>query len=144
MTPAHELLLTKITNPFGNWLGWITPGGGVDPGEDELTALKRELYEETGFTLNSDAIKVWRRFVKFPWDGKNVEQAESYFLIHTAKFNPVPIKLTETEKRELLETRWWKISDIKSSSERFAPKALAERLELLLTGNIPIVPVEIE
>ena len=39
------------------------PGGIVDPGEDALTAVKRELYEETGLDLRStehDLIRVGR------------------------------------------------------------------------------------
>lgn len=29
---------------------WGTPGGGLDPGEDFLTAARRELHEETGLS----------------------------------------------------------------------------------------------
>jgi len=32
-----------------NW-GWSLPKGHVDPGEDDLTAAKREIYEESGVT----------------------------------------------------------------------------------------------
>lgn len=32
--------------------GPYLPGGGIDPGESEIEALKREVFEETGFTLS--------------------------------------------------------------------------------------------
>lgn len=31
--------------------GYFLPGGGLDPGEDDLTGLDRELREEIGYTL---------------------------------------------------------------------------------------------
>jgi 8-oxo-dGTP pyrophosphatase MutT (NUDIX family) len=52
VTKDGKILLIKqeqpgIVKPF-----WGTPGGRVDPGEDALTAAKRELLEETGCMSN--------------------------------------------------------------------------------------------
>jgi ADP-ribose pyrophosphatase YjhB (NUDIX family) len=44
-----EILL--VGNDYGrNELIWNLPGGAVDPGEDLIQAVSRELYEETGLT----------------------------------------------------------------------------------------------
>src|SRR5690349_25136445 len=36
-------------DPVTHW--WVTPGGGVDPGESDLEAGVRELREETGLLV---------------------------------------------------------------------------------------------
>jgi len=41
------LLLQRHSEDLGGGQ-WGTPGGRIDPGEDADTAMKRELYEETG------------------------------------------------------------------------------------------------
>lgn len=40
---GHVLLIRR-----GDGGGWAIPGGMVDPGEDDVTAMRRELMEETG------------------------------------------------------------------------------------------------
>ncbi|WIY26840.1 NUDIX hydrolase [Parasedimentitalea psychrophila] len=43
------------------------PGGGIDPGESPLTALHREVHEETGWSISTpQKIGVFRRFVYMP------------------------------------------------------------------------------
>lgn len=34
---------------------WVTPGGGIEPGEDAVSALKREMIEETGSHIALDS-----------------------------------------------------------------------------------------
>jgi 8-oxo-dGTP pyrophosphatase MutT (NUDIX family) len=36
---------------------WHIPGGGIDEGEDKITALKREIFEETGIDINPYSIE---------------------------------------------------------------------------------------
>ena len=37
--------------PDGSRVFWITPGGGIEPGEDALAAVRREVFEETGLNV---------------------------------------------------------------------------------------------
>ncbi|MGX9352471.1 NUDIX hydrolase [Shimia sp. W99] len=43
------------------------PGGGIDPGESPVSALHREVYEETGWTMGAPRrLGAFRRFVFMP------------------------------------------------------------------------------
>lgn len=43
------------------------PGGGIDPGESPITALHREVYEETGWHISAPhRLGAYRRFVFMP------------------------------------------------------------------------------
>lgn len=55
ITDTGKTLLIKLN--YGNRL-WVTPGGGIDPGEDTFTAAIREMYEETGLVFNDDCHEV--------------------------------------------------------------------------------------
>ena len=43
------------------------PGGGIDPGESPITALHREVYEETGWLIAAPRrVGTFRRFTYMP------------------------------------------------------------------------------
>ena len=54
---------------------WELPAGRIDPGEQELTAARRELLEETGYTAAN-----WRRILKFYASPGFVAETMSVFL----------------------------------------------------------------
>ena len=40
---------------------WELPGGKVEPGEDHLSAIKRELFEETGIIVKRFSISILKK-----------------------------------------------------------------------------------
>lgn len=53
-TTNRFLLLKRGFNPYKGF--WSLISGGIDPNEDSLTAIKREIYEET--KINPSIIKI--------------------------------------------------------------------------------------
>jgi 8-oxo-dGTP diphosphatase len=59
-----RLLLTFQQEPAPEFQ---LPGGGIDPSESPLSALYREVYEETGWTISRPRrLGAFRRFVYMP------------------------------------------------------------------------------
>ncbi|HAB36568.1 MAG TPA: NUDIX hydrolase [Rhodobacteraceae bacterium] len=60
----HQLLLTHQANPEPEIQ---LPGGGIDPGENPLHALHREVFEETGWHIaRPRKLGAYRRFIYMP------------------------------------------------------------------------------
>jgi 8-oxo-dGTP pyrophosphatase MutT (NUDIX family) len=144
LTPENEVLLIKIDNPDGNWTGWITPGGGIEAGESEEEALRRELLEELGLEKFKIEAKVWKRFHRFLWNETTIAQEEVFFLVRTGKFQPEPkAKLSETELLDFKGFKWWKSEDLKNSGETFSPTKLELYLSALLESGCPSEPLDV-
>lgn len=137
LTPDNEVLLIKIGTTLEGWVGWITPGGGLDEGESEEQGLRRELAEELGIDSFDIAGKIWSRSHQFIWNGRQIYQDEVFFLIRVDKFEPVARHLTDIERAEFKGMQWWPIAEMETSGERFAPAKLALHLKDILSQGIP-------
>lgn len=64
LVQGNRFLLTHQAAPKPEFQ---LPGGGIDPGEGPLTALNREVYEETGWSITGHRrLGAYRRFTFMP------------------------------------------------------------------------------
>lgn len=138
LTPDHHVLLMRIHAPDGGEVFWITPGGGLEPGESVDEGLRRELREELGITDFEAGPVVWRRHHTFDWGDRRISQKEEYRVVHLDRFEPV---MTDAVEAEVLEAfRWWPLAELGATTERLTPLSLADILGRYLRDGAPLEP----
>ncbi len=128
LDPEGRVLLVRGSDPAdpaaGTW--WITPGGGMEPGETAEVAATREAFEETGHRVATLTGPIARRSSVFPFDGRLIEQREQYFTARVPAFEPTTGGWTELERRALTELRWWTLDELRTTEETVFPEHLAD------------------
>jgi 8-oxo-dGTP diphosphatase len=146
LTPDRHVLLCRFD--FDDATVWALPGGGLEHGEDHVTALRRELDEELGLDDVTIGPQVWFRehliaFTSGLWDG----QREQVYRVDVAeRFEPRP-RLTweELHAEHLHELRWWHLDELDAVDDPrvlFAPRQLASLLRRFVTDGFPPEPID--
>ena len=97
---------------------WQMPQGGVDKGEDYLTAMKRELIEETSIKNikilkqieNTYEYELPKNLIGIIWKGKYRGQKQKWFVTRfLGKDSEINLK---TSHPEFIEWKWLNIKDL--------------------------------
>lgn len=142
ITPEHDVLLLRIRPPGRSDSFWITPGGGLEPGETDHSGLRRELLEELGLRAFEIGPLVWLRQDTFRWAGKRIRQSERYYIVQVERF--VPAMSDQVEAQVVQEIRWWSMRELGSATEPVTPLALATIVSDYLANGPPREPLALE
>jgi 8-oxo-dGTP pyrophosphatase MutT (NUDIX family) len=143
LDPDDRVLLVRFEFPTAT--RWALPGGGLEPGEDHVEALRRELEEEVGLLDAVIGPQIWHRLHIVPFlNGEFDGQRERIHLVRCAAFEPEPRLSWEQMNAEFVhELRWWTVSDIAGSDAHFVPTGLHMLIATLLRDGPPNQSIDV-
>ena len=103
VAPDKRTLLLQYGNDYDSW--WIPPGGGIDPGESDEQALRRELREELGIEHYELGPLLWENHRYFALDPHFCGQNNRHYLV----------RVPSDEARHISEardSRWFTVEEI--------------------------------
>jgi 8-oxo-dGTP pyrophosphatase MutT (NUDIX family) len=122
---------------------WYTPGGGVEAGEDLAAAAVREVYEETGYTIEPAALGgpvAFGVYACFP-RRRLLVQKNWYFFHRVERFEPRMVGGAGYELR--LGFAWLPIDRCGSTDGMIEPDRLVALVKRLRDGDVPAEPVDL-
>lgn len=124
---------------------WVTPGGGIEPGESLLGAAVRELLEETGLGVEPEALGEPVAVARGDWEfrGEPWYSEDWYFSLRAERFSPSDAGWTDHEREVHASWRWWTPAELDSTADPVLPAGLAALVRRLTAGDRPATPVEL-
>ena len=127
LNKENKIFVGKRTDqPHNN--KWQMPQGGVNDGEDLISAVKRELDEETGIK-NIKILKELDEWTEYElphyllgkiWKGKYRGQKQKWFIVRfLGKDQEINLK---TNQQEFIEWKWIKAEDLPNVIVHFKKK----------------------
>ncbi|MDO8421887.1 MAG: NUDIX domain-containing protein [Parvibaculum sp.] len=123
---------------------WVTIGGEIDEGEDVMTAVRREIAEETGLTEVRLGAAVWYAEHVLMVKGEPRLFQETFVLAYTEDTNLSRAGWTEEETQVIEHLKWWEMDDLFASGDTFFPSSLKENLLPLTDDLLPPTMLTIE
>ena len=123
LNKQNKIFVGKRKDNPGN--RWQMPQGGVDEGEDYITAMKRELMEETNIK-NIEIIKEIEKIYQYElpknlvgiiWKGKYRGQKQKWFI---TKFTGSETEINlKTKNPEFIEWKWIAVDELPNVIVKF-------------------------
>ncbi|MEM8905107.1 MAG: HAD hydrolase-like protein [Actinomycetota bacterium] len=123
---------------------WITPGGGVEPGEVTVESLRRELVEEVGLdgaTVGPVLLtRAFRTASSDAWHG----QREAWRLVRVDRHDPPPVdQLPAAVEEGIVEIRWWSIDELRAAPPGTVQHDAVEAIAAAVAIDPPPRPVHL-
>jgi double-stranded uracil-DNA glycosylase len=125
----ERVLLMRWQRDFGS-LFWVTPGGGVEPGESTAEALRRELREEAGLADPIQGRLVWTTEFVTPEYATSrhrawLRQRDDVYLV---RVRADEVDVPDLVDEGVTEYRWWTVDELERSDDLFGPLDLPSRV----------------
>ena len=130
--PAGRVLLIRcvVMRSDGEFRFWLTLGGEIEPGEEPLTAARREVREELGLQLDVRG-PVYTEHNQFEHLREMRDNTDFVFVARCAADAPMMRGVTTDEISMMQEIRWWSAEEVEAGfarGERIFPVDLAARM----------------
>lgn len=136
------MLLFETFDDHAGKAFWITPGGGIEPGETIEQTARRELAEETGHAGGPEVfgpVAVARGAWEFR--GTPLEGEDWFFACPVDALEVEASGWTELERELTRSWRWWHPDELDATDEVVFPAGLADLARALAAGERPASPV---
>jgi 8-oxo-dGTP diphosphatase len=143
----NRVLLCRFWFPDKKLTVWAAPGGGVEPSEAPLAALRRELHEEVGLSLVDDPPHVWHQRVVADGHAAGYDGViNDYYLVRTGHFIPQgALDDAALRAEHVAGFRWWTLAELADQGcddgVVFSPRDLPMLLPELLRTGAPEAPL---
>lgn len=107
---------------------WITPGGGIEPGETHVQAAFRELEEETGLQVDELYGPVLEHDFEYSYLGVDTQQSELFYVAYTQATKLSFDQWTPLEQKVTRGARWWSLTQLEETEHTVYPPELPQVL----------------
>ena len=126
--PEGDLLLIRFVTELDGrpFAFWVTPGGEIEPGEEELAAAQREVLEELGMQPQMFGPVHRESGAEYVHLGEWVRNSDVFYAALCTREQPKLAGVTADELRLMQEARWWTLAELRSTAQRIYPERLVE------------------